>query len=100
MTPPYRVRIMLSRLGQGAVELIRFPYSPADVDLAAYTRDLSPDWTITIERTQLDSALVSPRPAPSRHYLASGREPIALPIAALGPVNERYLDATGQQIAV
>jgi len=100
MIPLYRVRIMLSLPGQGAVELVRFPYSPADVDLAAYTRDLSPAWTVTIERTQLDTALVSPRPNPSRHYVASDRERTALPTAALGPVIDRYIDAAGQPVAV
>jgi hypothetical protein len=96
----YRVRIMIAQEGQRAIELVRFPYSPADVDLAAYTRDLAPEWTVTIERTQLDTALVSPRPSPSRHYIASGRERTALPPALLGPLAERYADAGGRQLAL
>lgn len=81
--------------GQQPVELARFPYVPADVDLAAYTRDLAPEWIITVEKTLLDTALISPRPRPSTRYVASGRETMALPTAALGPVIDRYIDAPG-----
>lgn len=93
MLPPYRCRIMLALPGHEPVELIRFPYSPAEVDLAAYVRDLAPEWIVTVERTQLDRSLLSPRPRASRHYLASEREQTALPPAALGPVIDRYIDA-------
>lgn len=84
---------MLTLPGHEPVELIRFPYSPADVDLAAYTRDIAPEWIVSVERTQLDHSLLSPRPRSSRHYLASERETTALPTAALGPVIDRYIDA-------
>lgn len=83
---------MVAMPGQEPVELIRFPYSPAAVDLAPYTRDFAPEWIITVERTLLDVSLLSPRPKLGRHYAASERERTAIPTADLGPLCERYAD--------
>lgn len=82
--------------GQQPIELARFQTIPADADLQAFTRDIDPAWQVTIERTLLDSALLSPRPSPTRHYLAGERMPLALPPDALDPVIERYDDAAAR----